>query len=53
MRSRKPTKKWSEGEIEAKIREFDDKIKDQKENAGDMEVRDTMMDKAEFYAFEV
>jgi len=52
VRSRKPTKKWSEGEIEAKLREFDDKIKDQKENAGDIDVRDTMIDKAEFYAFE-
>ena len=30
--SRKPTKKWSEGEIEAELKKFEDKIADAKEN---------------------
>jgi hypothetical protein len=31
-KSRKPTKKWSEGEIEAELKKFEDKIADAKEN---------------------
>ena len=48
-----PTKKWSEGEIEAKMREFDEKEKDFKENAGEIEIRDNILDKAEFLRYEV
>ena len=50
---REPTKKWSEGEIEAEIKKFDDKIKDAKENQGEIEVRDNILDKAEFYKYEI
>ena len=48
-----PSKKWSEGEIEAKMREFDEKEKDFKDNAGEIEVRDNILDKAEFLRYEV
>jgi len=46
------TKKWSEGEVEAEMKKFDDKIKDAKENAGEIEVRDIIVDKAEFLRYE-
>ena len=52
QKKRTPTKKWSEGEIEAELKKFDDKIKDCKENQGEIEVRDAVLDKAEFLAFE-
>ena len=47
-----PTKQWSEGEIAAELKKFDDKIKDCKENQGESEVRDTIYDKAEFLRYE-
>lgn len=53
QKKRTPTKTWSEGEIAAKLKEFEDKIADAKENQGEIEVRDHILDKAEFYAFEV
>jgi len=48
-----PSKKWSEGEIEAELKKFEDKIKDCRENLGEIEVRDAILDKAEFYRYEV
>ena len=51
-KSRKPTKTWSEGEIEAQMKIFEDKIKDAKENQGEIEIRDITLDKAEFLCFE-
>jgi 26S proteasome regulatory subunit N7 len=47
-----PTKKWSQGEIEAEIRKIDAKIEDARENQGEIEVRDFILDKAEFYRYE-
>ena len=47
-----PSKKWSQGEIEAEIRKIDAKIEDAKENQGDTEVLDFILDKAEFYRYE-
>ena len=35
------------------MKEFDDKIEDCKKNHGEIEVRDTMIDKAEFLSFEL
>ncbi len=52
-KKREPTKKWSEGEIAAELQRFEDKIKDCKENQGEIEVRDTVLEKAEFYKYEV
>ena len=52
-KKRGPTKKWSEGEIEAELKKFDEKIEDCKENQGEIEVRDTILDKAEFLKYEV
>jgi 26S proteasome regulatory subunit N7 len=52
-KKREPTKKWSEGEIEAELKKFEDKIKDAKENQGEIEVRDAILDKAEFYKYEI
>lgn len=43
-----PTKKWTEREIQAKIQEFDTKIEEAKEREGDVEVRDAILDKAEW-----
>ena len=43
-----PTKKWTEREIQAKIQEFDAKIEEAKEREGDVEVRDAILDKAEW-----
>lgn len=48
-----PTKKWSEGEIEAELKKLEDKIKDCRENLGEIEVRDAILDKAEFLRYEV
>jgi 26S proteasome regulatory subunit N7 len=53
QKNRTPTKQWSEGEAAAKLKEFDDKIKDSRENHGEIEVRDAMIDKAEFLSFEL
>ena len=43
-----PSKKWTDKEIEQKIKEFDKKIEDCKEREGDVEVRDNILDKAEW-----
>ncbi len=43
-----PSKKWTEREIEQKIAEFEKKIEDAKEREGDVEVRDAILDKAEW-----
>ena len=43
---------WSEGEIQAELKKFDDKIQDCKEHNGEIEVRDAIVDKAEFYQYE-
>lgn len=43
-----PTKKWTEKEIKAKIEEFDEKIAGCKDREGDTEVRDAILDKAEW-----
>ena len=48
-KSRKgPSKNWTEKEIEEELKKLDDKIEDQKTNAGDVEVRDAILDKALF-----
>lgn len=41
-----PTKEWTEKEIEEELKKHDAKIEDQKEQAGDVEVRDAILDKA-------
>jgi len=43
-----PSKKWTEKEITAKIAEFDAKTEEAKEREGDVEVRDSILDKAEW-----
>ena len=43
-----PSKQWTEKEIKAKIAEFDEKIAGAKEREGDIEVRDAILDKAEW-----
>lgn len=43
-----PTKEWTEKEIEEELKKHDAKIEDQKEQAGDVEVRDAILDKAQF-----
>ena len=53
VKKRTPTKQWSEGEAAAKLKEFDDKIEECKKNEGDIEVRDTIVEKAEFLSFEL
>jgi 26S proteasome regulatory subunit N7 len=47
-----PTKQWSEGEVEAELKKLDDKITDARENQGEIEVRDAIVDKAEFLRYE-
>ena len=47
-RDKKPIKNWTEREIEEEIKKFEDKIEEQKLNAGDVEVRDAILDKAFF-----
>lgn len=51
-KKKRPTKTWSEGEIEAELKKFDDKIKDMRDNYGEIEVRDAILDKAEFLRYE-
>jgi hypothetical protein len=51
-KKRDPSKKWSEGEITAELKKLDDKIEDCRKNQGDIEVRDAILDKAEFLSFE-
>ena len=43
-----PTKQWTEKEIEEELKKFDAKIQEQKDQAGDVEVRDAILDKAVF-----
>ena len=43
-----PSKNWTEKEIEEELKKLDAKIEDQKTNAGDVEVRDAILDKAMF-----
>ena len=43
-----PTKKWTEKEIKAKMQEFDEKIQAAREREGDVEIRDGILDKAEW-----
>ena len=43
-----PSKKWTEREIQAKLAEFDTKMEEAKEREGDVEVRDAILDKAEW-----
>lgn len=47
-----PTKKWTDAEVEAELKKFEDKIKDARENQGEIEVRDAILDKAEFLRYE-
>lgn len=41
-----PSKQWTEQEIEEELKKLDAKIEEQKEQAGDVEVRDAILDKA-------
>lgn len=43
-----PSKNWTEKEIEEELKKLDAKIEDAKTNSGDVEVRDAILDKAEF-----
>jgi hypothetical protein len=43
-----PSKQWTEREIEEEIKKLDAKIEEAKESAGDVEVRDAILDKAMF-----
>lgn len=47
-----PTKQWSETEIEIELKKLEDKIKDARENQGEIEVRDAILEKAEFLRYE-
>jgi hypothetical protein len=44
-----PTKKWTQAELDAEIVKLDEKLEDAKTSAGDVEVRDAILDKAQFY----
>ena len=48
VRKTAPSKKWTEREIEQKIKDFDKRIEDSKEREGDVEVRDCVLEKAEW-----
>lgn len=48
----KPSKKWTQQQIDEEIKKFDQKVADAKEREGDIEVRDAIMDKAEFLKVE-
>lgn len=43
-----PTKKWTQKQIEEELKKFDQKIVECKEREGDIEVRDAILDKADF-----
>ena len=43
-----PTKKWTQKQIKEEIAKFDAKIEEAKGREGDMEVRDAILDKAQF-----
>lgn len=47
-KKRGPSKQWTEKEIEEELKKHDDKIQEAKEQAGDVEVRDAILDKAVF-----
>jgi 26S proteasome regulatory subunit N7 len=47
-KKRGPTKQWTEKEVEEELKKFDAKIEEAKEQAGDVEVRDAILDKAMF-----
>lgn len=51
-KKRVSTKTWTDKEIEDELKKFEDKIKDAKENYGEIEVRDAILDKAEFLRYE-
>lgn len=48
MRKKGPTKNWTEAEIEEELKKLDAKIEEAKVSAGDVEVRDAILDKAKF-----
>ena len=48
QRKKGPSKQWTEQEIEEELKKFDVKIEDAKTSAGDVEVRDAILDKATF-----
>lgn len=47
-KKRGPTKKWTEKMIKEELAKFDKKIEDAKEREGEIEVRDAILEKAEF-----
>jgi len=47
-KKRGPSKNWTEAEIEQELKKFDAKIEEAKEQQGDVEVRDAILDKAVF-----
>lgn len=47
-RKKAPSKNWTEKEIEEELKKWDDKIEDAKNNQGDVEVRDAILDKGLF-----
>lgn len=49
---KEPTKQWTEKEIEDELKKHEEKIKDARENQGEIEVRDAILDKAEFLRYE-
>jgi hypothetical protein len=44
-----PSKKWTQAEIDGEIKKLDEKLEEAKTSAGDVEVRDAILDKAQFY----
>jgi 26S proteasome regulatory subunit N7 len=48
QKKRGPSKNWSEAEIEQEIKKLNAKIEEAKEQQGDVEVRDAILDKAVF-----
>ena len=47
-RKKAPSKNWTEKEIQEEIKKWDDKIEEFKNTAGDVEVRDAILDKGLF-----
>jgi hypothetical protein len=43
-----PSKKWTSQQIDEELKKFDQKIADAKEREGEIEVRDAILDKADF-----
>lgn len=48
QRNKKPSKNWTEKEIQEEIKKWDDKIEEAKNTQGDVEVRDAILDKGLF-----